>query len=178
MSLYKGNNLISGHQVLYSTTGNNTDGAMTQSVTTTELNGKADTDLSNLSATGQKVLDGQWVSISVTIMSGQSLNGSANLSYTLSGVPDDGYKYEVLLTGQTTSGTTAGNAVRLEVNSDAVTGVIICASQTRTTSSILSGGAVVLPLTNSRKIYVLRATYFNGTGTLYLRGYRRIGTNS
>lgn len=40
MSLYKGNNLISGHQVLYSTTGNNTDGAMTQDATTDELNGK------------------------------------------------------------------------------------------------------------------------------------------
>lgn len=30
MSLYKGTDLISGHQVLYSTTGSNTDGAMTQ----------------------------------------------------------------------------------------------------------------------------------------------------
>ena len=40
MSLYKGTNLISGHQVLYSTTGSNTDGAMTQSATTTELDNK------------------------------------------------------------------------------------------------------------------------------------------
>lgn len=40
MSLYKGNNLISGHQVLYSTTGNNTDGAMTQDATTNALDGK------------------------------------------------------------------------------------------------------------------------------------------
>lgn len=40
MSLYKGNNLISGHQVLYSTIGNNTDGAMTQDAVTDELSTK------------------------------------------------------------------------------------------------------------------------------------------
>lgn len=47
MSLYKGTNLISGHQVLYSTTGNNTDGAMTQAATTSELNNKVDLNYSN-----------------------------------------------------------------------------------------------------------------------------------
>ena len=38
MSLKLGNTNIAGTQVLYSTTGNNTDGAMTQKATTTELN--------------------------------------------------------------------------------------------------------------------------------------------
>ena len=38
MSLKLGNINIAGTQVLYSTTGNNTDGAMTQKATTTELN--------------------------------------------------------------------------------------------------------------------------------------------
>lgn len=38
MSLYLGNTNIAGTQILYSTTGNNTDGAMTQAITTTELN--------------------------------------------------------------------------------------------------------------------------------------------
>lgn len=42
MSLKLGNTNIAGTQVLYSTTGNNTDGAMTQAATTTELNNKAD----------------------------------------------------------------------------------------------------------------------------------------
>lgn len=38
MSLKLGNTNIAGTQILYSTTGNNTDGAMTQAATTTELN--------------------------------------------------------------------------------------------------------------------------------------------
>lgn len=41
MSLKLGNTNIAGTQVLYSTTGNNTDGAMTQAITTTQLNLKA-----------------------------------------------------------------------------------------------------------------------------------------
>lgn len=38
MSVKLGNTNIAGTQILYSTTGNNTDGAMTQNATTTELN--------------------------------------------------------------------------------------------------------------------------------------------
>lgn len=40
MSLYKGTNLIAGHNILYNTTGQNTDGAMTQKVCTDELDNK------------------------------------------------------------------------------------------------------------------------------------------
>ena len=50
MSLKLGNTNIAGTQVLYSTTGNNTDGAMTQAATTTALNNKADNSVVNLKA--------------------------------------------------------------------------------------------------------------------------------
>lgn len=53
--LGSGNIDIVGKQILYSTTGNNTDGAMTQKATTTELNNKADIDLSNLTLKGQNI---------------------------------------------------------------------------------------------------------------------------
>lgn len=53
--LGSGNIDIAGKQILYSTTGNNTDGAMTQKATTTELNNKADVDLSNLTTKGQNI---------------------------------------------------------------------------------------------------------------------------
>lgn len=58
MSLYKGNTLISGHQVLYSTTGNNTDGAMTQAATTTQLNLKAN-DADVVHKTGNETIRGE-----------------------------------------------------------------------------------------------------------------------
>lgn len=52
MSLKLGNTNIAGTQVLYSTTGNNTDGAMTQAATTTALGLKAnDADVVHLTGT-------------------------------------------------------------------------------------------------------------------------------
>ena len=56
MSLKLGNTNIAGTQVLYSTTGNNTDGAMTQSATTTALNNKADNSVVNLKANDNAVV--------------------------------------------------------------------------------------------------------------------------
>ena len=258
MSIYKGTNLISGHQVLYSTTGNNTDGAMTQDATTNALNGKVDLDYSNAdyqpvnktgdtmtgalfvntddtanqainignvstnqrdivfrasnhrvatiravkdannnctisigangvndsAATGflvtrdssdnasctfpaTKCVDGQWVAVNATIMSGQSLNGSSNLTYTLSDVPNDGYKYEVLLTASITTGSTSGNSLRCEVSSDVVSDVSLCSVQTRTSNAAYARGAAIITLTTSRKIYVTRATYMTGTSSLW-----------
>ena len=48
MSLKLGNTDIAGTQVLYSTTGNNTDGAMTQNATTTELNNCDECDYNDI----------------------------------------------------------------------------------------------------------------------------------
>lgn len=57
MSLYLGNTNIAGTQVLYSTTGNNTDGAMTQNATTTQLNLKAN-DANVIHKTGNETVAG------------------------------------------------------------------------------------------------------------------------
>lgn len=58
MSLKLGNTNIAGTQILYSTTGNNTDGAMTQAATTTQLSLKAnDADVVHL--TGDETIAGQ-----------------------------------------------------------------------------------------------------------------------
>ena len=56
MSLKLGNTNIAGTQVLYSITGNNTDGAMTQAATTTVLNNKADNSVVNLKANDSAVV--------------------------------------------------------------------------------------------------------------------------
>lgn len=57
MSVKLGNTNIAGTQVLYSTTGNNTDGAMTQAVTTAQLSLKAnDADVVHL--TGNETITG------------------------------------------------------------------------------------------------------------------------
>lgn len=179
MSLYKGNNLISGHQVLYSTTGNNTDGAMTQDATTSELNNKANINLSNLTATSSTNFDGQWVNVGATIMDKVNLHGTTALTYTLS-LPNDGYNYEVLLSGSIVTGTTSGNALILQVYSSLVGNTFMCWTTNRGTTgaSARSGGNVIIPVSSNHNIYVTRANDYTGTASLYMRAYRRIGTNA
>lgn len=58
MSVKLGNTNIAGTQVLYSTTGNNTDGAMTQAITTTQLNLKAD-DTNVVHKTSDEIISGE-----------------------------------------------------------------------------------------------------------------------
>lgn len=54
MSVYKGNELIAGHQVLYSDTGQNTDGAMTQKAATDSfVNKSGDTMTGSLNVVGE-----------------------------------------------------------------------------------------------------------------------------
>ena len=57
MSVKLGNTNIAGTQVLYSTTGNNTDGAMTQNATTMQLNLKAN-DVNVVHKTGNETING------------------------------------------------------------------------------------------------------------------------
>lgn len=177
MSLYKGNNLISGHQVLYSTTGQNTDGAMTQKAATDTF---ANVDLSNLDATATANIDGQWVYSASTLASGVAAPTTDAITYSLSSyLPNDGYKYEVLFTATATTGSTSGNVVRVSLLTDIILDdVFVCGGRTRTSSTTYCNGCISLPVGAGR--YVNVGTYSGNTGTftLYARGYRRIGTNS
>ena len=59
------------------------------------LQGKANTDLSNLSDSGKKVIDGQWVSKTATLSTATAVG-----TYTIdlsSYLPNDNYNYEVLI---------------------------------------------------------------------------------
>lgn len=123
-------------------------------------------------------VDGQWVKSNQTVMSGVSLNGSTELTYTLS-LPSDGHKYEVLLSGTVTTGTTAGNAALINLRTNVVDAVCMCWNTNRVANgSVRAGGSVAVPVATDHKIYVARGTDYHGTASLIMRGYRRIGTNS
>ena len=157
MSIYKGSQLISG-----------------------SIPNSANQSLSNLDSTGQAVIDGQWVSVNISIMDNVSVTGSSNLTYTLSDVPDDGHIYEVMLTGTVQTGTTNGNFCGLQLRSNFSNNAVtrICSARTRSSSFLQAQGTVIIPLTSSHNIYVSRNTGWVGTASLWLIGYRRIGTNN
>ena len=149
----------------------------------TDLNGKADRDGSNM-VNSVKNFDGQWTSSSLQIANSVTwATNTAEATYSLANyLPNDNYNYEVLITGMAITGTTSGNYVTIGLNSDLIDdgGIIsVCEARTRTTSSIENRGSVIIPIGTGRYIkqYSTSSSNANGTYSLWVLGYRRIGTN-
>lgn len=165
---------------LYNITDDNTADAY-QAYTKNEVDtGFVNVNASNLSANGKKVFDGQWVDSFSQIAQGATYPTSADVAYSLASyLPDDNYSYEVILSGSINTGSSSADILHLTVSSDIITGgVFICGARTRTASSFSASGNTILPVGTERKVYVKYGSGYTGTYNLYIRGYRRIGTNS
>lgn len=163
----------SGHSGEYLTT----DGT---NASWSSISGFADTNLSNISSTGQKVLDGQWVISASSLYENKNAPTSDLTALSLSEyLPDDNYNYEVLLTGYGTTGTTANNQQQMRIQTDLINNnVYMWYSVTRTASAAVGAGCATLVVGTGRTLTVKGYQYNTGTFNLYARGYRRIGTNS
>ena len=142
----------------------------------------ADTDLSNLSATGKLVLDGSWTQSSQTILDGVSLTNSSGtgLQKTVT-LPNDGCDYEVLFNGRVQTGTTSGNNISLTIATNVITEnyVYVCGTITRSSSNVHTRTSVIVPMKyGTNNLTIGRASSYNGTAWLYVLAYRRLGTNS
>jgi len=146
----------------------------------TDLNGKADVDLSNLNSTGQKVIDGQWVEKYLTVASSETAPTTTPLSYSLSSyLPDDGYNYEVIGYASGTTGSSSGNRITLKIMGDILTNSNRIAQViTRTSSAMICSGYFKLPIGANRWLKMNEDSNNTGTFSISLIGYRRIGTNS
>lgn len=153
----------------------------------TDLNGKADTDLSNLSATGQKVIDGQWVASPLTLAT--DVNASTTITqYDLSSyLPNDGYQYEVQMSFSMFTKTSSGNSISCYVGSDLIPfttstyadAIQIGQVRTRTSSNMTTSGNCKCPVGTGRYVDIYSPSgWTNGSYSLWLNGYRRIGTNN
>lgn len=143
------------------------------------LQGKANTDLSNLSDSGKKVIDGQWVSKTATLSTATAVG-----TYTIdlsSYLPNDNYNYEVLLQAHQYS-TSSTSVISLlsgilfpyndTVSESGLEAFMMTNSYSRSCSKL-----EIIPIASDRKI-TLKITASN-TSSCYLcaKAYRRIGTN-
>lgn len=94
---------------------------------------------------------------------------------------NNNYKYLATFSVFAYTGTTSGNSVIIRLgNSNNTSGAHVCSQITRTSSSMICGGNIVLPVVNTnKKIYLAHTgSGTSGTVTVYIRNYRRIGTNA
>lgn len=126
-------------------------------------------------------VDGQWIASNINVASNVNINGSSNLTYTVSGLPNDGQSYEILLTARGKGTTTNNQYIPIYIGT-AFTGdnfVEIAGSRQMSTTANSFGGTTIIPIGSNRKLTLVRDGSYNGTvETLSIKAYRRIGTNS
>lgn len=141
----------------------------------------ADTDLSNLSATGKTVIDGQWINVGVNIAQDLNLNNSKGTAYAInlsSYLPNDDYNYAVMIDASIISSATSGQYCNLILSSSNGLGIYIANCRPRTNATVQSAGNGILFVDSSRIIRVTRQPNYYGTANINLKWYRRIGTNT
>lgn len=157
MSIYKGTTLIAG-----------------------ALPNAANQDLSNLSQTGQAVIDGQIVQTTLDIItSTTSINSNETKTYDLSSyLPDDNYTYEVYYSVAGETGATSGNNVDIVVSALLPSTNRVARARTRASSSVTWCGSGTIPITGAnRNISVTNLGSAGSINFFRVLAYRRIGTN-
>lgn len=136
------------------------------SIAATTLNSKADTDLSNLSATGKTVIDGQWQNIFQEAIgsTAQTINTNSSKDIEFSSLPTK--NCEVMF------------SINQSTNYDLAISSYLLSS---TTNRALKQGCitVIMPVSSNKKITVRNL----GSGTASINfvrmcGYRVLGTNT
>lgn len=132
-----------------------------------------------------KRVDGQWTFKSTELANAVAWNSTSHSdpkNYSLSNyLPNNSYKYEVILRANATTTSTSGKFIRVGVTSDIITTqAYACACRTRTASSQTCAGSIILPVGTGRKISVAGTSDSSSDGTYGIRvlGYRRIGLNA
>lgn len=145
----------------------------------------ADTDLSNLSATGKTVIDGQWVrSVLDLVTSAITLNNNYSNAWDISSyLPNDNYIYEVYISAYGVTAATSGSLLDVRVGSNILKGddrtaiAFTLRSVVRSNANRQVSNTIIVPVDTNRLISV--RSYGTGTlNTLRLLAYRRVGTNA
>lgn len=128
-------------------------------------------------------VDGQWTYKNTSLGSNVKWDTSSHKNakdYSLANyLPQDNYNYEVILRASVATGATSGNYVSVGVSSDILTAQhYVCQAQTRASASVGGRGEVIVIVGPARKITVAGASSgANGTYTMAVTGYKRMGTN-
>lgn len=123
--------------------------------------------------------DGQWVDSSLTIATSITAPTTTDIEYDLSNyLPNDGYNYEVIINATAMTASTSGSSCRAYIRSNLIySPCFITRAQTRTSSTMSTEGAIIFPIGLDRKLILNSFSNNTGTINLYVRGYRRLGTN-
>ena len=129
----------------------------------------ANTDLSNLSDVGTKVIDGQWVASELELTPAKA-KGTYEIDLS-EYLPNDDYQYEVYLyIAVLRPSDTAGS---IHIHTDILTDVVTCTAYNNSSRAIFNGSFPV----GTRRTLTYEVVAAISSAEAKLCGYRRIGKN-
>jgi len=140
------------------------------------------------SCSTKSMTDGQWVISHKTLAGSVSVTSDIkSLTYDLSDyLPNDGYNYEVIFETNAVTGNVSAQFMFVSLRTDYMLsaglsgGIYLCNNRTRAASYVNMAGNANLPVGTGRSVDVVfnqSSANFVGSFTLWVIGYRRIGTN-
>ena len=146
--------------------------------------GRIEEKLSNY--TTHNMVDGQWVVSKKQLLLNQTVSSSQDLNFDISDyLPNDGYDYEIIISGQASTGTGVDNQVYLLCGGGtggvAITAIPLCyaVNQVSGKKQRGAGTAIIIVMASDRVVFVRQgeAAAPATVGYINLLAYRRIGTN-
>lgn len=132
--------------------------------------------------------DGDWVNYNQTLGQSVVYPTENDIIYDLSSyLPKDTNMYQILLTGSVTTGDVEGDRVDLNVRTDVVTNNVLIAQAVAQASRKNRGACNATLFVGEKRQIIIRAgradwidanEQLSGTFSLFVRGYRRVGTNN
>lgn len=147
--------------------------------------GDGSTSWNNLAYLMNESIDGQWTPINYQLANNVTWDNTVSAAtYDISSyLPVDNYNYEVMISGLATASATQQKFCTIQLKSDIQTSPLyLTSSRTTTTSTInvQNTATIIIPVGVGRTItqYATTSTNAGGVYSLWIKGYRRIGTNS
>lgn len=132
---------------------------------------------------GGNIISSQWKNVNMGAIF--NANYTAGTTYTINLkssnlIPNDGYKYELLMSTWANTGATSGNYCVIRFTSNLITGSLtVYGAVTRAAATNNNGVQVVYPVAEDGilKVNFSAPSGVSQSGRVWLHGYRRLGTN-
>ena len=156
----------------------NTDLSNLSDIGSKVIDGKANTDLSNLSDIGSKVIDGKWVNRYAVLATATPSPQGSTQTFSLSKIlPNDGNIYEIIIGIDVSTAASSGSIANIFAYTDAISSKLpLVKVVTRASSAAFGANTCNLIVGAERKLSLYNSSDSVGTSTynLELYAYRRV----
>ena len=121
-------------------------------------------------------IDGNWTASGKQVLNNTSLNGSSDFSFDLTTyLPNTSDLYEILITANCKTGTTAGNSIAVIASLGGYPiDIYLCSARTTANGESHGSGSCMITVKRTDTFKIKKSTNYNGSCNLWFAKYRKV----